>query len=311
MFEKDLNWTGYKRWETHDIEKEQLWSCSTQEEIINQLRNEWAVNYKHISFPGTAIYLDDTEKLNSLKTIEDGISAYTDVSAVNYTYNSLGFRGNWELDNNNDVKIGFFGCSFTYGIGVAEQDLFSTIIANNLSVKLGKPCRVYNCGIPGGSAGKATRYYALLSKLIKFDYVIFLMPHTGRMEYPAKSNDQAFSWNIIPNWPDINVQGEKLRSIFYKAIDDTFLNSDYMRNIQHCESIAKSHNSKIYFTSWDQISYEYIYNYYITQDSSKLLPWFQSLEYNISPRKLLARDGLHPGPRSHLEFSKRALEYIK
>jgi len=309
MFEKDLNWTGYKRWNTNHVGNEQLWAHSTQSEIAAQLKNEWTAIYKDKSFPGTVAYLDDLEKLNSLKTIEDGLSAYTDASAVDYRSNLLGFRGDWNLDDTDDVKVGFFGCSFTYGVGIAEQDLFSTIITNGLSEKLGKSCKIYNCGVPGASAGKATRYYAMLSKLINFDYVIFLMPHTGRMEYPILRENRAIGWNIIPNWADTDIKGEKLRSNFYKAIDDNFLNNDYLRNIHHCESIAKFYNSKIYFTSWDQSSYDYIYKYYITQDASKLLPWFQSLEY-IS-RKLLARDGLHPGPRSHIEFAKRALEYIK
>jgi len=311
MFDEDLNWSGYKRWNTYTVEKEHLWSYLTQTEIADQLKTEWAIIYKDRLFPSTVAYLDDLEKFNSLKTMKDGASAYTDTSAVNYKSNLLGFRGDWNLDNNTNIKIGFFGCSFTYGVGIAEQDLFSTIITNSLSVKLGKSCKAYNCGVPGGSAGKATRYYAMLSKFINFDYVIFLMPHAGRMEYPMLRQNRAIGWNIIPNWADADVQGENLRSNFYKAIDDNFLNSDYVRNIHHCESIANSYNSKIYFTSWDPFSYEYIYNYYITRDPGKLLPWFQALEYNTKPQKLLARDGLHPGPRSHLEFAKRALEYIK
>jgi hypothetical protein len=169
MFDKELDWSGYKKWSASHVEKEQLWSYSTQTEIIDQLKSEWTAIYKDKLFPETFTYLDDHEKINSLKTIESGLSAYTDISAVNYKSNSLGFRGDWNLDNNNDVKIGFFGCSFTYGIGIAEQDLFSTIITDNLSLKLGKSCKAYNCGVPGGSAGKATRYYAMLSKLINFD----------------------------------------------------------------------------------------------------------------------------------------------
>lgn len=310
MFDKALDWTGYKSWGSREVQPEFLWSHSTQEEIVKQLRTEWSNIYKDNPFPATLEYLDSDEKLNSLKSTHKGITAYPDPSLVNYTINNLGFRGDWSLDDNDYVKVGFFGCSFTYGIGIAEDDLYVTLITKELSKKLGKQCKAYNCGTPGGAVGKATRYYSMLSKLIKFDYVIFVMPHTGRVEYPLIRQDKTISWNIIPNWKDTDTQGERLRLKVYEALDDNFLNSDFIRNINHCESIAKSHNSKIYFSSWDQITYEYLYNYYIKQDQAKLLPWFQSLEYHIDPRKLLGRDGIHPGPRSHIEFAKRAMDYI-
>lgn len=311
MFEKELNWSGYKSWDIHhEAEKEFLWTCSTQDEVVQRLKTEWLFNYG-VEFPTTIDYLNDLEKTNSLEAMSKGITAYTDKPTFNYKINSLGFRGDWELEDNNYVKIGFFGCSFTYGVGIAEEDLYVTLITNELSKKLGKTCKAYNFGIPGAPAGKITRYYSMLSNFIKFDYVICLMPHTGRIEYPIIRNDKEVSWNIIPNWSETNIQDEKFRLKFYETIDNKFLNSDYIRNINHCETIAKLNNSKIYFSSWDQVSYECLYNYYINRDPSKLLPWFQALEYHINPRILLGRDGIHPGPRSHLEFSKRALEYIK
>jgi hypothetical protein len=311
MFEDKITWAGYKSWQEKKITPELLWTHTTADEIITQFRTEWKTINRNKELPTTYDYLDDGEKIASLKAVSTGITAYTDPGAVNYKINSMGFRGDWDLVNNDNIKLGFFGCSFTYGVGIAEEDLYVTLLTNALSKKLGKSCKAYNCGVPGGSTNKATRYYAMLSNFIKFDYVICLMPHTGRAEYPILEQNKGLGWNIIPNWKDLDSKSEWLRLQFYKTIDENFLNSDFIRNINHCENIAKAHNSKIYFTSWDQNTYEYLYNYYINRDLDKLLPWWQALEYEINPRMLLGRDGIHPGPRSHLEFSKRALEYIK
>lgn len=307
MFEDQLNWTGYRSWQERKLMPELLW---TQDDCIKQLQSEWKTAYIDKTFPATYAYLDDGEKATSLKSVSAGITAYPDITSVTYNINALGFRGDWDCVDNDYIKIGFFGCSFTYGIGIAEKDLYVTLITNELTKKLGKQCIAYNCGVPGGSTNKATRYYSILSNSIKFDYVICLLPHIGRAEYPIAQQGHALGYNIIPNWKDLNSKSERLRLHFYRAIDENFLNSDFIRNVDHCQNIAKAHNSKIYFTSWDQITYEYLYNYFKNRDTCKLLPWWQALEYQLEPRMLLGRDGIHPGPRSHLEFSKRALAYI-
>ena len=247
-------------------------------------------------------YLSSVEKTNSVAAILNGNTDYTE-DDVTYVINDAGFRSNCQINQDSSLTLGVFGCSFTFGVGMPAQDIYPYLFGNHLG------CIVHNYGVPGGGIDRATRYYSHVSKYQKFDYVIFLVPHTGRMELPKIGGfDEVYSLNVIPNWVSTNKTDKEQAERIYAALDDNFFEFTTLKNIDQCVGIAKAHNTKIYFSSWDIPTYDLLYDY-LGEDSGMLLPEFTT-EWNNNQTKR-ARDGVHPGPRAHQDFFNRSLPYLK
>lgn len=296
------NWTGLRYWprsQEHNSDIIKLWRQDTIDDVKTMLWEEMKWTYGD-RLPGLHLYTDRYEAEKSKNAIKEKLTNYSEKD-VDYFVNDFGFRGNWTLDNRENV-LATFGCSFTYGIGVAEKDQYGSLIADHLD------CQLFNFGVPGGSFNKACRYYSIVSKYQQFKYVIFVIPHIGRFEIPKYKDKTLTTMNMIPNWESKDRIEEAFRQQFYKAFDDNYLKFDTLRNIDHVISIAKSNQTQIYFSSWDVPTYDLLYDY-LGGDSNMILPWF---EFNRNTNiELRGRDGDHPGPTSHSKFYKRLIEYIE
>lgn len=295
-------WTGLRYWNEgrHNKDIVKYWKVSTPGEFKHFGWQEMHRIYGG-QLPGKLPYTDGYEKEKSFKAVQDKTTNYK-LDDVVYTINDYGFRGDWELGYEGR-SIGFFGCSFTFGIGVADYDMFPTHFARHLN------CQAFNFGVPGGSTSRAVRYYSIASKLQKFNYVVFMLPHAGRFEMPYYFNNGSYCLepkNMIPNWPSINKDDEYQRLQVYKALDDNYLAYDTIRAIDHAMHIAKTNNTQIYFTSWDMEVYDILYDY-LGESSGNLLPWFHA-KWEGCP---LARDGAHPGPDNHTRFFRKSIPYLK
>jgi len=284
----------------HNPAVTKFWKSNSVNELRTNLFNEMKMQFR-ISRPGVFPFTDDNEESISRQAKLTGITNY-EISDVSYTINGAGFRGDWDFSNSADRNIAFFGCSFTFGIGLPVQDLFSTLIGKELGAS------VLNFGAPGGSFSKAARIYSQVSKYQKLDQVVFVVPHTGRFEVPITHNNAVSMSNMIPNWPFANKDDERMRLKLYEALDDNFLEMETLRNIDHCVSIAKANGTKIYFSSWDMPTYDTLYEH-LGKDSGMMLPWFQVVE--LKTQTGLARDGRHPGPESNRIFATKSLRYLK
>jgi hypothetical protein len=92
---------------------------------------------------------------------------------IDYTFNSDGFRTQ-EFDiRQNFVAI---GCSFTQGVGVAENERWTTL----LSQQLGTWC--WNLGIAGASSDTCYRIARHYLAQLQPQFVVFLEPRNNRVE---------------------------------------------------------------------------------------------------------------------------------
>jgi hypothetical protein len=298
------HWSGLKYWRKsmHKGNAIRLWKFDNIDEFKELTMRDMKWAYQTRS-SGLMQYTDQYEQTQSIEAIARGYTNYNE-NDVDYFINDGGFRGNWHLGTHAMSTLGVFGCSFTFGVGLPEKDIYPHIIGRHLD------CQVFNFGVPGGSINRATRYFSLASKFQKFDYAIFLVPHAGRMEMPSITKDTLYSMNVIPNWETADANEEEKRKQVYRALDDNFFEFDTLKNINQCIDIAKANNTKIYFSSWDIPTYDLIYDY-LGEDSGMLLPWFEVIEFHTKEKKNLARDGAHPGPASHLNFYKRSIPYLK
>jgi len=149
-----------------------------------------------------------TEQFEKIKMIHDGQDwPYTlSKKQINYLqteceevpwyrHNSWGFRSDeFDFDNKGD-SILILGCSYVYGIGLAEKDRFSNILSKTLGLKN------YNVGLSGGSHDQAYLFSQYLIPLLKPKHVVFLGPNITRTFH---FNENLFKYLILKgfesNW---------------------------------------------------------------------------------------------------------------
>jgi hypothetical protein len=182
-----------------------------------------------------------------------------------YKFNSYGFRCD---EFTEDPSILFLGCSYTCGIGLPIETVWTSIVAQSLGLKS------VNLGQGGGSNDTAFRLgYHWIPKL-KPRLVILLSPFEHRKEIVTPDHIHF----ITPQTTEINEDPNnlKLHAIQWMS-DDTNSYMNKIKNISALELLCNKHNIK--FIVPDPIYQEGIYQ------------WD------------LARDLSHPGVKTHEKFA--------
>lgn len=300
---------GLRWWEHYPIDKElyfsSKWRPGSLEDMRKGVLNDlFPVEYGKVQ-PGYHTYLHPYEETQSIKAYKQGLTDYDPVlNTFEYFINDYGFRGINKpvFDNKN---ISFFGCSFTFGVGLPEEDHFVSMFGQELKIP------VLNFGIPGAGASRIARIFYLITKFQKIDYAIFNMPHFGRLEYPVVHNTKKpILVNIITNFKHLSPEEDAVRLKLSEALSDEYLMYDFLRNISFIETIAELKNIKTFYTSWD-IPVHNLLSTHFADNQEKLLPWSQFVEYKDTSVFKRARDGAHPGRESSRLFVERCKPYLE
>lgn len=199
-----------------------------------------------------------------------------------YYINKYNFRGKWNL-NSKKPMAGFFGCSFTFGEGIAEEETFADIV----SYKCG--LNGLNFGIGGSSLDRIARTFAAAANVLDLEYAIFTLPAWRRRMH---INEHGQIINLIPQWPHENY---KKISKQLTELDDEFYVTSSISTVEWIVSVAKLHNIKIILSSWD---------YPLTGVLKKMYP-----DITIDPFPNIddkcARDGMHPGTKSQAAHARQ------
>lgn len=207
-----------------------------------------------------------------------------------YEINKHGYRGKeWTF---NKESIAFFGCSFTFGIGVEKP------VTEYSEEILGIPC--HNIGQPGSSPLNVLKTFTAFNKFHPVKLAVITLPQIERLYWPT-FNEQYKIWsygNIIPHWVDDN--NKKIHKYAYKFFTlDTCV--AYMYDyIQMAELSAAVNGTKILWSSWDLQTEEVLKNVLTDQN---IVPSVSIIDRG--------RDGLHPGPRSVKLWADQLCRKIK
>jgi hypothetical protein len=202
-----------------------------------------------------------------------------------------------------------FGCSFTYGSAMLEQELWPNL--------LGLP-RVLNLAVPGLGIDGCLQQLTRAQQVFQWERTILLLPgpyrelirfqlpHTGQWVRTSISAAPAIDWenNQLKQWAwgqlGISMQAEdieRLRRRFTDTLHRMIMQETPQRSwrcvdrIQrHCERAGRPY----YIGTWDEETHHYMSSRLPEQH---LLPLF--------PRIDLARDDAHPGPRSHAQWAEQ------
>lgn len=280
------------------------WNISNKSQFLEEVNNMF---YGVISND----FLDNRTNLTNFLSIDEMHrskyaidSKKTDIGLydVYYYKNKFGARGNWDLYED-AFNIAFFGCSFTFGDGMDENDIFPNIVGNYLKDKY-ENINVINLGFPGGSIDTSLKLFKYLTDVISVNLAVFLLPTHFRYQYMNKYNDKVIYRNIIPNVIDKTLV-EYFNS-FYHFNNDVILKYEAQKNISLIKYIADFKNVKTLFSSWDIETYSFIDE--VIRDNKSILPYYRFVEKYEN--KKFARDGMHPAFDSNIEFANNIINKI-
>ena len=211
-----------------------------------------------------------------------------------YSINEIGCRSSLELQK----SIAFFGCSFTFGEGVAEEDTFSDIIANKLNMPYN------NLGSNGYTIPQIAQLFHATLQVLNFDTAIITLPSPFRFHY-VTTKDKC--WPVYPNKDRDDAEHETIRKKVYANLSENYLlhqAKDYITYIQAC---ADLYNKKVIWGTWSKDTYALLENLEI--DTIKFN--FEYVESLNLQGDYIARDNIHPGIIQHAEYSRNILDAIK
>lgn len=216
-----------------------------------------------------------------------------------YKINQYGFR----IENISDsCNIGAFGCSYTFGQGLPLEMTWSKLIEEETKTK------VLNFGVPGISLISVLDIFCIVTKHIKMQYAVILLPSYSRFQV-AKYNkkNELGILSCIPGSPGFynSSYGIDEENIFKNLIEDDLVKQT-KNSLYHAELIAESRNINLLISSWDRPTHELLQQMHFRY--IKLLPPWSSRQDFINDK---ARDNRHPGPKHHISFSEQILPFLK
>ena len=224
---------------------------------------------------------------------------------ISYELNSNGYRCP-EFDIGVKQQPLFIGCSVTFGVGLKTDEIWTHHIYEWLRKKYPRNVSQYNNLSNGGSGWDyVARTLMQVVPILQPSIVIAYMPTITRRELFWGRNNIGFQW--VPNTGQL--VDTPLQYIERLATQDQYTFYRTMMNLRMIEFVCSSSNTKLIWTTWD----------YEAEKVLKLYPpqsgYFDSLRSSVGSRVPdFARDGLHPGPNSHLNITddfKKALEHVQ
>ena len=133
---------------------------------------------------------------------QKGIRTRPDYS---FTNNAWGLRGarEYNKEKTTDFRILVLGDSFTYGLGVNDEQVFTVLLEKNLS-RSGRSVEVINAGIPGKGTDYALKFMQTRGLELDPDLVILCFNRTDywdneRADYYTINSDGSVSAKILSN----------------------------------------------------------------------------------------------------------------
>ena len=229
---------------------------------------------------------------NKLVYQDSEISRYeitVDKHTYEYDFNQYGFRNKWNLDNNKP-NIGFFGCSFTLGEFVAQDKIFSTLVASQTGHN------GFNFGLSGAGIERTAQVFAAANRVINLEYAVITLPDWHRILYLNNDTNGIRYLNLI-HTSNYNKKIDEIRKILYSLENEYFIHQA-IRNINWIIDVAEKYSVKILLSSWEDSTSKLI---------DDVFPAYSIGRYEMHDRSL---DQIHPGPVSHENYAKKIIKYI-
>jgi hypothetical protein len=223
-------------------------------------------------------YSDSIEEDRSKKSTWD----------FSYYINDIGFREAYPNTEETDI-LSFFGCSFTYGVGVPTEHTFYKQVAGDRSF--------LNLGDPGASIQKIALIFSAACRVWKIKTAVITLPPWFRFGYTDKSNN--FIPIVTSDYPYSSEETEQVRLSLHKDFSEQYHYSRVRDLLSLIIETARIQNLDLIIGSWDSETLEIVEA--ITGYKGPLWNW------QLQDR---GRDERHPGVNSHALYGNLIKSYL-
>jgi len=226
---------------------------------------------------------------------------------VLYNFNSNGFRGS-EFDSSALLRLFVCGCSYTFGMGVAQDETWSQLILSALGERYGiapSDRNLQNFAQIGGSNRYVARTIIEQCALVRPDLAIVMFTHRNRMEYlDGERVRNIGSWNLEPAAPD----SPGVR--FFEQYNDNLGSFDLLRNMRLVQNFFQLRGIP-YFFAWvdiDEFAALRRSNISVIREIANEIDINRLARVSIKQRGIKVDVVLgHPGQESHRRFAAELL----
>lgn len=206
--------------------------------------------------------------------------------SFDYKFNDYGFRCD-NFNQESDIPIVFLGCSFTEGIGLPAETVWTYQIITRIRNKTSKNIPYWNLATGGAGVDTIARHLYWFNEMHKIKFIFALLPNLCRREYCIDDTVE-ISWGL-------NFGG-------HHDVDNLFRNEHFKflqtnRSFMIIDSILKQNNTQMCCSQWNfgEDNYEKLF----LQNN---FPNFNFFHQAIISKDR-ARDGKHGGPIYHRELT--------
>jgi hypothetical protein len=116
---------------------------------------------------------------------------------ITYRTNAHGWRSREIVPQSPDRKIMFIGCSFTMGVGLPYEDIWTSVATRQIAAALGEPIEQHNFGY----AAHGNDFFAMVVHqvlpILEPDLLVVLFTHFARRTHFPEFGR---FWPFLPNW---------------------------------------------------------------------------------------------------------------
>jgi hypothetical protein len=180
---------------------------------------------------------------------------------ITYNLNSYGFRTTEFTETEKFIAL---GCSFTFGVGLPEEEIWTSLLSNQLNLPN------WNLGVNGGSSDTSYRLAKYFIPMLRPKFVVMLEPPGNRLEICNHGSPNIVTGTNNQAWGDQHF----LKTWFFYD-ENNYLRAE--KNKQAIAYLCNQYNIDFYCYNSDCIT----------------------MHNNTS----FARDLKHPGTAAHIKFA--------
>lgn len=218
---------------------------------------------------------------------------------IQYTFNTHGYRS-MEIDPASPArKIMFVGCSFTQGIALPLEHVWTSRLTALVAQQLGCQVEQHNFGMGGYGDDAFAMIVTQVLPLLKPDLLMVLSTSPTRRAYHPDFDQR------VPFLPHMGSHGLKAQHRAYLRLQSDAQDLyEWCRNHNLMHSVARLHGVPWAWQHGDAADFPVALDPYA--DLSNRMP--RSLR-DVAQGDL-ARDMMHVGPDTHKAFAEMAMEFL-
>jgi hypothetical protein len=234
----------------------------------------------------------------------------TNYQEITYAHNEHGFRCD-SFSAKSQFPLLFLGCSFTEGIGINLEDVWSHRLLEKIKEQKNIDIPYWSLAVGGSSIDLQALYLHTYIDQFKPKYIFFLLPPLERRSIRAFEKSIMFSVSDVrtPNDPLTDLENRIINQASQLLLDPDYSILESLKSLMLINELCNRYQTKVFYSTWIKGSQAENSNKIF--DDIKHLSNFTRLKHDFPIVVDRARDNCHAGPITNNTFSEQVFEEIK